>query len=71
MSLHADDVREHGLTAEEHKRLDEDGFFIVPDALDPPTAVALRAIADVFGDAERQQFRAAVSDAIRGCVRGR
>jgi len=48
MSLHADDVRLHGLTTEERKRFDEDGYFVVADALDPSTVDALRAIADGY-----------------------
>src|SRR5262245_11202451 len=57
MSLHADDVRVHGLTAEERKRFDEDGFVVVADALDPATVEALRAIAD--GDLDRLRERGA------------
>ena len=48
MSLHADDVRAHGLTTEERKRFDEEGFFVVRDALDPATVDALREIADGY-----------------------
>jgi ectoine hydroxylase-related dioxygenase (phytanoyl-CoA dioxygenase family) len=55
MSLHADDVRVHGLTAEERRRFDEDGFFILADALDPSTVDALRAIADDALDRLRQR----------------
>src|SRR4029079_14058643 len=57
MSLHADDVRLHGLTAAERQRFDEDGFFIVPDALDPSTVDALCAVAD--GSLDRLRERGA------------
>ena len=55
MSLHADDVRVHGLTAGEHERFDEDGFFVVADALDPLTVEALRAIGDGYLDRLRDR----------------
>jgi ectoine hydroxylase-related dioxygenase (phytanoyl-CoA dioxygenase family) len=55
VSLHADDVRVHGLTTEERKRFDEDGFFIVGDALDPSTVDALRSIADGYLDRLRDR----------------
>jgi ectoine hydroxylase-related dioxygenase (phytanoyl-CoA dioxygenase family) len=44
--LRAADVDAHGLTDEERKQFEEDGFFVVASALDPRTVEALRAIAD-------------------------
>ena len=55
MALHADDVRAHGLTAEERQRFDEDGYFIVGGALDTSTVEALRAVADGYLDRLRQR----------------
>src|SRR5262249_56147282 len=50
MTLNARDVDTYGLTDEERKRFDEDGFFMVAGALDPATVEALRAIADGYLD---------------------
>jgi ectoine hydroxylase-related dioxygenase (phytanoyl-CoA dioxygenase family) len=55
MLLQAEDVRTHGLTTDERKHFDEDGFVIVPDALDPSTVDALRAIADGYLERLRER----------------
>jgi hypothetical protein len=45
-TLQVRDVEAHGLTTEERKRFEEDGFFIVPAALDAGTVETLRNLAD-------------------------
>src|SRR6185436_17994413 len=45
-TLQVRDVEAHGLTTEERKRFEEDGFFIVPSALDPGAVETLRNLAD-------------------------
>lgn len=53
VTLHAADVDAHGLTTEERKRFEADGFFMVPGALDDATVEALRALADSYLDRVR------------------
>src|SRR6478609_4548976 len=48
MTLRASDVEPYGLTGEERKRFEEDGFFMVPNALDATTIGVLRTLADGY-----------------------
>jgi Phytanoyl-CoA dioxygenase (PhyH) len=48
MTLRASDVDAYGLAAEEQKRFEEDGFFMVPNALDSTTVDVLRTLADGY-----------------------
>src|SRR5262245_50455244 len=50
MTLNARDVDTYGLTDEERKRFDADGFFTVAGALDAATVEVLRTIADGYLD---------------------
>jgi len=48
MTLRASDVDAYGLAEEEQKRFEEDGFFMVPNALDSTTVDVLRTLADGY-----------------------
>ncbi len=50
MTLNTRDIESYGLTDEERKQFDDDGFFTVAGALDAATVEALRAIADGYLD---------------------
>ena len=49
-TLQASDVEAYGLAIEERKRFEEDGFFIVPAALDDGMVDTLRTLADGYLD---------------------
>ena len=50
MTLRPADVSRFGVTNEERKRFEEDGFFMIPAALDGATVDTLRALADEYLD---------------------
>jgi hypothetical protein len=50
MILRRVDARSYGLTTEERKQFEEDGFYIVPRALDDATVDNVRALADGYLD---------------------